>query len=520
MTHPLPEPRSPRDARLLATRTQRSVAIALALVFGRAALAQTAAPQSAAGSAAIPQALVEHRPTIAITHHAGVFGGRTVSYSAIVEEHILTGPDSVPNASLVTIAYVADGIADQSTRPVMFVFNGGPGASSSPLHMNGIGPRRLAPDSSGTIENPNSILDVTDLVFIDPVGTGFSRPYTTDAGRRYYWGRVGDAESVMRVIDMWLDGHGRRKSPRYLAGESYGAMRVGMIFRTRKDARFDGLLLVAVVGDWEGREMPYVTALPTMAASAWYWKKVHGKGSTAGEVFDAAARFTRTEYLQALFQGRALPRAEKARVAREMASFVGVPAAYIEAMDLRLSNDDWMLHVLQERNLRTGMLDTRVTGVRDTTRTGGLNDPAFNGGKMRIGTAMLAPALVPGADTQPRAVPPSLLERYLKDDLKFSTPESYRALNLDINGVWNWDDRSETNSEIAAAMTANPAMRVFWAAGYYDLSTPAYATIYAFNQVGIPADRLTKVLLPGAHSVFADEANQRELAARLRRWIR
>jgi carboxypeptidase C (cathepsin A) len=472
----------------------------------------------------VPQPLIERAPSVATTTHSGIFGGQTVNYSAIVEEHILAGPDSVPNASLVTIAYVREGVADENRRPVMFVFNGGPGASSSPLHMNGLGPRRTS--GATTIENPNSILDATDLVFIDPVGTGFSRPYTTDVGKQLYWSRTGDATSVKRVIDMWLAKHGRERSPRYIAGESYGTNRIGLIYKAHPDVKFDGILLVAVVGEREnsGREMPYVTALPTMATSAWFWEKIDRKGRTVEQVYKEAVQFARTDYLSALVQGWSLPPAEKRRLAQKMSALVGLPAAFIEEKNLRLSQDDWMLNILKDRNQRTGMLDTRVTAARDTARTGGLNDPALGGGNMRIGTAMLAPAIVPGTVAPPPADAnpprgPSTLERYLKEDLQFHTLESYRSLNLDINGVWNHEDRGETNSFIAAAMRRDLNVRLFWTAGYYDLTTPAYGTQYSFDQVGLATDRTTGVILPGPHGVFADDANRELLASRLRKWI-
>jgi carboxypeptidase C (cathepsin A) len=492
------------------------------MIAGVVALLLGMAPTTSAGQ--IPAALATRAPVVATTQHSGVFGGETVAYTAIVEEHILQGPDSVPNASLVTISYVRDGVSDRTKRPVMFVFNGGPGASSSPLHMNGLGPRRTTAD--GTVENPNSILDATDLVFIDPVGTGFSRPYTTEAGKQFYWNRTGDAASVKRVIDRWLAKYGREASPRYLAGESYGTMRIGAIFRNQPDAKFDGVVLVAVVGDFggAGREMPYVTALPTMATSAWYWNKIDRKGRTLDQVYREAVQFARTEYLMALVQGFGLPPAEKKRIARDMSALVGLPADFIESKNLRLSNDDWMLNILKDRNLRTGMLDTRVTAPRDTARTGGINDPALGGGTMRIGTAMLAPAIVPGAEAAAAGPsdPPrraSALETYLQQDLRFRTLESYRSLNLDINAVWNYDDRGETNSYIAAAMRANPAMRVFWTGGYFDLTTPLYGTQYVLDQVGMPPERTVAMLLPGPHGVFADEANRAVLAARLRTWI-
>jgi hypothetical protein len=189
-----------------------------------------------------------------------------------------------------------------------------------------------------------------------------------------------------------------------------------------------------------------------------------------------------------------------------------------------LSNYDWMLNVIKEQNLRTGMLDTRVKAPRDTARTGGLNDPSLNGGTMRIGTAMLAPAIVPGTKPSPDTsenprTRPSTLETYLKHDLHFQTPESYRALNLDINGVWDHEGMAETNSAIVAAMNMNPNMRLFWTGGYFDLTTPIYDVQYNFDQIAMPPERTTSALVPGGHSVFADQENRQHLAALLRAWM-
>ncbi len=507
-TDPLSRPRRPVSEIAV-------TAVTLLVVTGLGAVAGPAIAQ-------IPRALIDRAPTVAVTHHVGTFNGETIPYQAIVEEHILRGPDSVPNASLVTISYVRTDVADRARRPVLFAFNGGPGASSSPLHMNGLGPRLGTPQ--GTAPNPHSVLDATDLIFIDPVGTGFSRPYTTEAGQQFYWTRSGDAASVAEVIGRWLRKYGRELSPRFVAGESYGTTRIGVILSSHPGLRFDGVLLIAFtgLGPNAGREMPYVTALPTMAASAWYHERIDRRGRKVQEVYAEAVEFARTEYLPALVLGWSIAPSAKRELAERMASFIGLPARFIEARHLRISKDDWMLNLLRDRDLRTGMLDTRVTAARDTTRTGGLADPALAGGTLRIGTAMLAPAIVPGTNSTAAGPsrPASALEVYLKRDLQFETLESYRSLNLDLNGIFNHEDRADPGPAIADAMRRHPTMRLFWTAGYYDLTTPAYAAQYALDQVGIPPERTTAVLVPGAHAVFADESNRASLGTQLRAWLR
>lgn len=489
------------------------------------AVALVVSSASRVAVAQIPQPLIDRGPARAETHHVGTFGGTRVPYTALVEEHVLRGSDSIPSASLITIAYLREAVNDPTTRPVAFVFNGGPGSSSSPLHMNGMGPRLVSGDS--TVPNAESILDATDLVFIDPVGTGFSRPYTTEVGRRAYWTSKGDAAAVAQVIERWLDAHGRRASPRYLIGESYGTVRAGWILHARPQLQFDGVLLISVAAFLRngGREMPQVAAFTAMATSAWYHQRVPRAGRTVEQVYREAVDFARTDYLTALVRGASLPAAERERVAARMSQFIALPTDFILERRLRISKDDWMLNVLRSDNLRTGMLDTRITAPRDTTRTGGLNDPALAGGRLRIGTAMLAPSVVPGSaqamlERPDTTAPPTPLERYLRRDLQFPTLESYRSLNLDINGVWTYDAEVDAFEAVGEAMKRFPRMRMAWMAGYFDLTTPAYESEYIFDQVGIPSDRTTALVVPGAHGSIADPTQRPALARALRAWIR
>ncbi len=477
------------------------------------------------GESAIPAALVARKPAVARNAYLGTFGGKRMPFTATVEEQLLRDARGMPDASVVTIAYTREGVRNLARRPVTFVFNGGPGSSSSPLHMSGIGPRLTSGDS--TIDNHDSILDATDLVFIDPVGTGFSRPFTTEIGRREYWTRSGDAASVAQVIRDWLRAHGRERSPKYLLGESYGTTRAALILRDDPDLRFNGVVLVAVVagggedGGAADRDRGYVAEIPTLAASAYF----HGAGSpgvrSALAAFERAAAFGDARYAQALGSAASLAEGERERVAGQLAPLVGVDSALIVSHDLRLTKDDWMLHVLAARELRTGMLDTRVTSKRDTTRTGGLNDPAFNGGQMHFGTAMLVPSMLPGDSAPPPPFPRApVLERYLKLDLGFPTLESYRSLNLDINVVWDYESGIDAVAPLAAAMRRSPKLRLFWAGGLFDLTTPAHGVQVALARAGVPANRTTAAIVPAGHSVFADSATRRVLAQRLRAWIR
>ena len=500
---------------------KRARVLAVALLAAPAlAFAQTT-------PAPIPQALIDHKPSIAVTKHTATIGGQTVPYTATVEEHILKGRDSVPNAFLVTIAYVRDNVADKSRRAVAFVFNGGPGASSSPLHFNGIGPR-VGGGRGGVVNNPHSILDAIDLVFVDPVGTGFSRPYTTDAGKEYYWHQAGDAASVKEAIDRWIAKNGRERSPKYLIGESYGTVRIGSILAL-PNARYDGIVLVSAVATApRPAYLSFVRTFPSMAVSGWHHERPARNGRTVDQVWADAMQFVKSDFIPALAKGDSISPDEKRRVATRMSQLIGLPTDFIEQKNLRLSPQDWLMNILKDKELRVSNQDTRATGpLVLTAEQAAASSPAEGLGGTRIGTAMQAPAALPGSREADSLTNPqrtrTALENYLKDDLKFQTIEAYRSLNLDINPLFRTGGRTmnmDVAQGIADGMKANPAMRMFWIQGYFDLNTPAYSAVHSYEQAGLTGDRVTGVLAPGPHTAFATDTTKQILSAALRKWIR
>jgi carboxypeptidase C (cathepsin A) len=490
-----------RSAVLLAA----TVAILALQPSGRAA----AAPASAAA------------PRIAETHHVGRFGGEKVAYTATVAETLLKDAKGAPSASVITIAYTRDDVKDQRRRPVMFLFNGGPGASSSPLH-GALGPMRRASagglsgqTASTWVANPLSPLDAFDLVFIDPAGTGFSRVLPGADPKRFYAVK-GDALEVAEVIKTWLAAHHREASPRYLTGESYGTVRAAAIAREAPDLKFDGVLLVAVAAPPPGREMPYVTRLPTMAVGAWYHHKIDRAGRSPHNVYWQAVEFARTDYVSALIKGSSLEPAERRRVAERMSALIGLPADFIEAKDLRISANDYMFTLLKDRGLRTGMLDVRVTAPLEPGQLGDIDDPAL--GVVPPRGAGKAPADPPSPASVGPVQSPAMAS-YLRDELKFPVDEPYYAINFTANSEWDLKDDDAGFGSIAEAMKANPDMRLFWAAGYFDLATPAYAGRYAFDQDGIPADRLTTAYFEGPHAVYDGDQNLRAFTAAVRAFV-
>lgn len=439
-------------------------------------------------------------PRRAATQHTGRFNGETVAYTAVVEDHLVPGPDGRPGASVITIAYTRDDAGDPARRPVIFAFNGGPGASSSPLHL-ALGPMRKAPaGQAGLVDNPFSPLDAADIVFVDPVGTGFSRalPGVDD---KYWYAGATDAKAVQTAILDWLKANGREASPRYLAGESYGTTRAALIAADTQTLTFDGVMLIALVGQVAGLEMPFVASLPTMAAGAWHHQRIARAGRTVDQVYEEALAFARTDYVEALIQGSSLAEADRRRIAERMSALIVLPVDLILAENLRISKNVWMFNLLKDRGLRTGLLDVRVTSPMEAGALGALDDPSLGVvPKGRAGGPAPTPASIGPIVNQ-------ALGDYVRNDLGFATDDPYYSLNFLVNAAWSHGDSPQAMEELGKALHDRPKMRLFWAAGYFDLTTPAYAGRYVLDHVGVPPDQLTAAYFAGPHGVYDGEDN-------------
>lgn len=469
-----------------------------------------AAPVSAQSPPVAPHDV----PVVAVTHHSGTFSGQSLKYAATVAETILRDSTGALLGAMVTTAYVREDV-NRDTRPVMFLFNGGPGASSTPLHFSAFGPVRRVGQGGAQrmIGNPDSPLDAVDLVFIDPIGTGYSRHFTGVDGRRF-WSRSSDAWSVRTVIEEWVKVNGRERSPKYLCGESYGTTRVALMLRQQGTVTWDGVLLFAVVGNAPGREMPLVGTFPTLATTAWFHGRVPRDGKTLEQVYDAAVRFARTEYVNALIRGAGLPAEERTAIAGKMSALIGLPADLIARRDLRVSRDTFMFNLLKNQGLRTGQLDGRATSRLDAPpRRGPYADPGFSYNPED--PPLPSRDSVGGAPIDAS----SALERYFKETLGFKTAETYNGLNLDVNAAWNYETRDDVNPAIGEAMRRDPKLRLLWTGGYYDISTPMYAAQYALDQAGIPGERVTAAFFPAGHSVFVEQANRTALSQAVRRFV-
>jgi carboxypeptidase C (cathepsin A) len=469
----------------------------------------------ASASAATPAA---RAPQSAVTHHVVHLGGRSVPYTATVAENFVNDQSGAAGAAVISIAYTRADVNRPRQRPVVFAFNGGPGASSSPLHMSALGPMSRSHSAAKTAgsaplaENPDSPLDDMDLVFIDPVSTGFSRAFPGVDPKQWYSGPP-DAIEVAAVIKNWLKVHHREASPRFLAGESYGATRAGLLLKYAPDLKWSGVLLISGGGGRAGSNSREIRVIAPMAAGAWFHDKIDRKGRSVEQIFGEASQFARGEYAAALAKA-GLPAEQSHAVAEKLSSFIGLPVDLIEKNDLRISDNLYMFNLLKDQGLRTGLLDTRVTDTLVANAAGGIDDPALGVVKPQANGAVPTPESV-GAVVSPT------VGRYVSEDLKFQTTEAYYGVNFKANVAWDYHAPDNTPEETTAAilsraMASDSKLRLFSVSGYFDLNASDGS---GFVEAGVPIDRYTQLMLPGPHEVYAGEENHKAFNDAVRRFV-
>lgn len=474
-------------------------------------------PAKDAGDPAIPA------PVVSVTHGSGTFGGVKIAYTATAGETYLKDKDGKPLAAIFSTAYVKEGPRDPN-RPVTFLFNGGPGSGSVWLHMGAFGPKRVVIPSDARddaappyplIENSASLLDVTDIVFIDPVGTGFSRALGKTDPRDYY-GVSKDARSIASFIRTWLSENGRWNAPKFLGGESYGTTRSAAVVHELEgaynDVALNGVILISTILDFglqaqvPGNELAYVVTLPSMAAAAQF----HGKAAGAGDVasFVAEARqFAIGPYASALLKGNSLNSGERAVIRRQLARFTGLSETFLDNADLRVSSGRFYKELLRDRGVTIGRLDARYTG-RDYDRAGDTpdNDPSFYA--------------IDGSYT-------AAINSYARDTLKFSPDRQY--VTIGNVGPWDWKlDGNGRDGEVyvnvapylGTALRENAGLRIFVGQGYYDFATPFFGAEYALNRTGIPTDRITFKYYGAGHMMYVREADLTLLSNDIRAFIK
>jgi carboxypeptidase C (cathepsin A) len=493
----------------------RLPAAALLAAFAAPGFAQAPAAEKKEAQAPIPT------PIVSVTRHSGTFGGARMTYTATAGETYLKGEDGTPKASIFSIAYVKE--PRDPKRPITFLFNGGPGSGSLWLHMGAFGPKRVAIPSDARddgappfpiLDNPDSLLDVTDIVFIDPVGTGFSHALgKTDP--KDYWGVAQDAKSVAEFIRLWLNENGRWNSPKYLGGESYGTTRSAAVVNELEgrfnDVSLNGVLLISTILDFgaqanvPGNEMPYVLFLPSMAAAAHHHGKVPADAGTLEAFVDEARRFAIGDYASALLLGQALTGERRADIRRRLARFTGLSEQFLDEADLRVTDGRFYKELLRDRGLTVGRLDARYTG-RDFDNAGEEpdNDPSFYG----IDAGYTA-----------------ALNAWVRDGLRYKTERHYSTIGP--VGDWDWnlgggDAKYYKNVApyLGKALRENSGMRIFVGQGWFDFATPFFGAEYALSRTGIPQDRIDYRYYGSGHMMYVRDEDRAKLSRDIREFIR
>jgi len=422
----------------------------------------------------------ESKDNISTTTHSIKIGADTINYTARAGTMVMKDEDGNPKASVFFVAYTRDG-ADAAKRPVTFSFNGGPGSSSVWLHMGCLGPKRVAygddeghaaPPPSHLVDNEATILDVTDLVFIDPITTGYSRAIPVKEDTKYH-GFEGDLDSVGEFIRLWTTRNNRWSSPKFLAGESYGTTRAAGLSGWLQDHGIfpNGIILISSILNFQtarfetGNDLPYELFLPTYTAIAWYHHKLPAdlQSKSIADVTSEAEQFAIGPYASALMRGDALTDAEKNEITQKVARYTGLRPEYVAESNNRIRIDRFDKELLRDRRRTVGRYDGRFIGIdRDAAGERNESDPSYSA--------------VHGAFT-------AVFNDYVRRELKFESDLPYEILTSRVR-PWSYDkyenrylDVSET---LRDAMTENQYLHVYVANGYYDLATPFAATKYTF----------------------------------------
>lgn len=460
------------------------------------------------------------------TNHQGTFGGQQLRYKAVVAENFITDSSGKRTASIFTTSYIRTDIPKGAVRPVIFVFNGGPGSSSIWLHMGFVGPRRVdfadvvKPETVPPFhiaDNEDSPLDVADIVLIDPAGTGFSH-VLPDGKPEEFYGTMQDAKVTVNVIERWVRENNRWNAPKYLLGESYGTIRAAVVSRllaggpsetgSMDGMTLNGVILLGQALEAEGpakEDTASVNILPTFAATACY----HGKaavGCAAETQVADAKKFAADAYLKALYAGRNLAPAERDAVAARLAALTGLSADFVHKNDLRISTAAFEHELLKDRGEQVGAYDARYTL------------PLTPNGKDPVADDPAMGQYVPGFVAS--------FNMYQHDELGVSVDETYEAISFRaVNEHWDFGrgsgDGSNTNyaEDLSIAMRRNPHLHLMVGNGYYDLVSPLGTAEYVIAHAGFPADMTEMHIYPSGHMPYLGTKARQMLARDVRAFI-
>jgi carboxypeptidase C (cathepsin A) len=427
-----------------------------------------------------------------VTDHTIKIGGQTISYKATAATILIKNEKDEPTALVYSTAYTRSDVKDLSQRPISFLYNGGPGSASVWLHMGSVGPRRVMtinadvtpPAPYRLMDNPDCLLDKSDLVFLDPVGTGFSHA-VGKAQDKDFWGVDPDVKSLAQFIATYISRNNRWNSPKFLIGESYGTFRNAALanyLQSHDNLYLNGIVMVSSVLDlgtisfYPGQDLAYVLYLPSYAATAWFHKTLKDRPENLNAFLDEARKFARGEYADALMKGDELSKTEKAEIAKKVARFTGLSEDYLEKANLRVRLFQFMQELQRNRGLTTGRLDARFAG------------PTYN----LIGEAA-------DYDPQEAAISGAFIgafNTYIREELKFGQDKSYRPAADFGQNHWDWKHEGSDFGffpgspsvvlDLVQAMISNPRLKVEVEDGIYDLATPFMEAEYTVDHMGLP----------------------------------
>jgi carboxypeptidase C (cathepsin A) len=445
---------------------------------------QTGQPAPAATSTTPPTPPVPEEPPVTTRHEIKI-GERTLKYATTTGlmpiKNVRTGETE---ARLFYMAYTLDG-ADPKTRPLMFSFNGGPGSASVWLHLGALGPKRVRMQDDGMmppppyqlVDNDQTWLEMTDLVFIDPVGTGYSRATRPELEARFL-SLNGDLDSVGEFIRLYLTRSERWTSPLFLVGESYGTTRASGLsgLLIERGIAFNGVLLISTIMNFqtarfaEGNDLPLVLILPSYAATAWYHKKLPPdlQRKPLKQVLEEAERWSANEYSLALAKGDKLTGQERQRQIDQMARFTGLSKSFLDNCNLRVELPKFNKELLRDQKRTTGRLDSRFTGI-DSRAVG--DGPEFDPSMTAIRPPYTA-----------------AFNQYVRSELGYKSDLVYHVLGGGFSVPWNMNAENtyaDTSVALRSAFSKNPYMKLFIAYGYYDMATPYFAAEYTIDHLNL-----------------------------------
>ncbi|HEY6235329.1 MAG TPA: hypothetical protein VIW69_09540 [Candidatus Elarobacter sp.] len=481
--------------------------LALILAASFAAAAPVRANAQAA-PAATPAPVFHPVPGVkdAVTHHTLAVGGRRIAYTARAGSMLLKDANNDPTASMFYVAYTADG-ASARTRPVTFFWNGGPGSSTIWLHMGSFGPVRVEVPKNAAqpgprptlLDNDSSLLDTSDLVFVDAVGTGWSTVVAHGKTSDFY-GVDEDAKAFSQFVQRWVTRNARWQSPKFLFGESYGTTRAANVVNLLQTAGMavNGVVLLSSALDYNflpirqgpGEDYAYVGYLPTEAAVAWYHRKAAGNPPDLARFVADVRAFAGGPYAQALMRGDSLDAATRAGIVAKLHAYLGLDEKYIDAADLRIDPNRFEQELLRSEGRSVGRLDGRYTGEQ-IDRNGTFPD-------------------YDASDTMTSAAFVAAFNHYAHDVLHYRDERPYDVLDFAVNRDWKYQRGEDSSApsvvaDLQSAVVQNPSLHVLSANGYFDLATGFYGTEYLLNHMGLNADqrkRLHYAYYASGHEVY------------------